>query len=274
MNYEIDWNNLEETIHLAIYFLDNIIDASKYPLPQIEYLTKENRKIGLGIMGFANLLIKLNIPYNSEEAIRFTDKLMSFFSQKANEQSGKLAAQRGVFPNYKESIYAKTSEIPYRNATRTTITPTGTISIITDCSSGIEPLFAIAYTQHVLVEEGLPKIHPLIEEITKKRGIYSERLLVDVKKEGSIQNIKYIPDDIKRVFVTARDVSPEYHVKIQATCQKHIDNAVSKTINFPKDSTAEQVEKVFLSAYRSGCKGITVYRDKSRISQVLSSECT
>ncbi len=273
-HYETDWDNFEETIQLAVHFLDNIIDMSKYPLPQIEHLTKGNRKIGLGIMGFADLLIKLNIPYNSEEAIRFTDKLLSFFSQKVNEESVKLAVERGVFPNYKESIYAKTNKVKYRNATRTTIAPTGTISIIANCSGGIEPLFAIAYTQHVLVEEGLPKIHPLFEEITKKRGIYSETLLVDVKKEGSIQNIKYIPDDIKRVFITARDVSPEYHVKIQATCQKHIDNAVSKTINFPKDSTAEQVERVFLLAYRSGCKGITVYRDKSRMSQVLSSECT
>ena len=272
--YEIDWNNLEETIRLAVHFLDNIIDASKYPLPQIELLTKGNRKIGLGIMGFADLLIKLNIPYNSEKAIQFADKLLHFFSQKANEESVRLAEVRGVFPNYNKSIYATTSEIKYRNATRTTIAPTGTISIIADCSSGIEPLFAIAYTQHVLVNEGLPRIHPLFEEIAKRRGIYSERLLEDVKKEGSIQNIKYISDDIKSVFVTARDISPEYHVRIQAVCQKHIDNAVSKTINFPKDSTEEQVERVFLSAYRSGCKGITVYRDKSRMSQVLSTECT
>jgi ribonucleoside-diphosphate reductase alpha chain len=273
-HYEINWNNLEETIHLSVHFLDNIIDISKYPLPQIEHLTKGNRKIGLGIMGFADLLIKLNIPYNSEEAIRFTDKLMSFFSQKANEQSVKLTAERGVFPNYQESIYAKTNELKYRNATRTTIAPTGTISIIADCSSGIEPLFAIAYKRHVLVEDGLQEVHPLFEEITKKRGIYTEKLLEDVKKEGSIQNIKYIPDDIKRVFITSRDVSPEFHVKIQATCQKHIDNAVSKTINLPKESTTEEVEKVFLLAYKSGCKGITIYRDKSRMSQALSAECT
>jgi len=273
-HYELNWNNLEETIHLAIHFLDNIIDVSKYPLPQVESLTKGNRKIGLGIMGFADLLIKLNIPYNSEEAILLTDKLLSFFSQKANEKSVKLAAERGVFPNFQKSIYAKTTKFKYRNATRTTIAPTGTISIVADCSSGIEPLFAIAYKRHVLVEDGLLEVHPLFEKITKKRGIYTERLLEDVKNEGSIQNIKYIPDDIKRVFVTAKDISPEFHVKIQATCQKYIDNAVSKTINLPKESTAEEVEKVFLLAYKSGCKGITIYRDKSRMSQVLSAECT
>jgi len=273
-HYEINWNNLKETIHLAVHFLDNIIDVSKYPLPQVESLTQGNRKIGLGIMGFADLLIKLNIPYNSEEAIRFTDKLMSFFTQKANDESVRLAAERGVFPNYKESIYTKTNKSKYRNASRTTIAPTGTISIIADCSSGIEPLFAIAYKRHVLVEDGLLEVHPLFEEITKKSGIYTERLLEDVKKEGSILNIKYIPDDIKRVFVTAKDISPEFHVKIQATCQKYIDNAVAKTINLPKESTAEEVEKVFLSAYKSDCKGITIYRDKSRMSQVLSAECT
>lgn len=270
---EIDWFALEEAISLAVHFLDNIIDASKYPLPQIENLTKGNRKIGLGIMGFADLLIKLDIPYNSEEAVQFTDKLLSFFSQKANEESVRLAEKRGVFPNYNKSIYAGTDEIKYRNATRTTIAPTGTISIIADCSSGIEPIFAIAYTQHALLKEGLSRMHPLFEEVTKKHGIYSEKLLQDVKKEGSIQNIKYLPDDIKRVFVTARDIAPEYHVKIQAACQKYIDNAVSKTINFPNDSTSEDVEKVFLSAYRSGCKGITVYRDKSRKSQALSAGC-
>ncbi len=273
-NYKLDWDNLEETIHLAVHFLDNIIDATKYPLPQIEEVTKGNRKIGLGIMGFADLLIKLGIPYNSEDALRFTDELMSFFSRKANEASCKLATERGVFPNYQKSIYAKADTIKFRNATRTTIAPTGTISIIANCSSGIEPLFAVAYKQQVLVKGGFNKIHPLFEEISKKRGIYTEKLLNDVKREGSIQNITYIPDEIKRVFVTARDVSPEFHVRIQAICQKNIDNAVSKTINLPRESTVEDVEKIFLMAYRSGCKGITIYRDKSRISQVLSEECT
>ncbi len=272
--YEIDWNRLETVIQRAVRFLDNVIDVNKYPLPQIEHLTKGNRKIGLGVMGLADLLLKFGISYNSEEAIHFTDKLMCFFSQKANEASVELAAKRGTFPNYQKSIYAQKNEPGYRNATRTTIAPTGTISIIADCSSGIEPLFAIAYKRHVLVEEGLPEINAFFVEVAKKLGFYSEILIEKVSKEGSIQNINDIPEDVKKVFITARDVSPEQHVKIQAACQKYIDNGVSKTINFPKNATVGDVEKVFLLAYKSGCKGITVYRDKSRISQVLSIECT
>ncbi|MCF6149059.1 MAG: adenosylcobalamin-dependent ribonucleoside-diphosphate reductase [Candidatus Kuenenia sp.] len=272
-HYEMNWRTLEETIYLAVHFLDNVIDATKYPLPQIERLTKGNRKIGLGLMGFADILIKLNIPYDSEEAIQFTNKLLSHFSKKANEASAGLASERGVFPNYEKSIYAQQNGPKYRNATRTTIAPTGTISIIANCSSGIEPLFALAYTRNVLVEGGLPEINPLFEKVAKEREIYTDKLLADVKKEGTIRNIEYIPDDIKRLFPTARDISPEYHVQIQSTCQKYIDNAVSKTINFPKESTAKDVENVFLLAYRSGCKGITIYRDKSRMSQVLSIEC-
>ena len=272
--YEIDWDCLERVIQLAVHFLDNIIDVNKYPLPQIEHLTKGNRKIGLGIMGLADLFIKLGISYNSGEAIPCTDKLLRFFSQKANEASVKLATERGVFPNYHRSVYAQKNGPRFRNATRTTIAPTGTISIIANCSSGIEPLFAVAYTRHVLVEGGLPEIHPFFEEIAKIRGFYSERLLAEISKEGSIQNIKDIPEDVKKIFITARDVSPEQHVKIQATCQKYIDSGVSKTINFSKESTVDDVKKVFLLAYKSGCKGITVYRDKSRVSQVLSIECT
>ena len=272
--YEIDWYRLETVIQRAVHFLDNVIDMNKYPLPQIGHLTKENRKIGLGVMGLADLLMKFGISYNSEEAIHFTDKLVCFFSQKANEASVELAAKRGVFPNYQKSIYAQKNGQGYRNATRTTIAPTGTISIIADCSSGIEPLFAIAYKRHVLVEEGLPEINAFFVEVAKKRGFYSEILIEKVSKEGSIQNINDIPEDVKKVFITARDVSPEQHVKIQAACQKYIDNGVSKTINFPKNATVDDVEKVFLLAYKSGCKGITVYRDKSRISQVLSIECT
>jgi ribonucleoside-diphosphate reductase alpha chain len=272
--YETDWDCLEGIIYRAVHFLDNIIDVNKYPLPQIEHLTKSNRKVGLGIMGLADLLIKLGISYNSEEAIGYTDKLMRFFSQKANDASVKLAAERGTFPNYQRSIYAQKNGPGFRNATRTTIAPTGTISIIAHCSSGIEPLFAVAYTRHVLVEGGLPEIHPFFEEIAKKRGFYSEKLLEEISKEGSVQNIKGIPKDVKTLFITARDVSPEQHVKIQATCQKYIDSGVSKTINFPKESPVNDVKKAFLLAYKSGCKGITVYRDKSRVSQVLSVECT
>ena len=272
--YEIDWSRLNATIQLAVRFLDNVIDANKYPLPQIEHITKGNRKIGLGVMGLADLLIKLGISYNSEDAVHLTDRLVCFFSQKANEASIRLADERGVFPNYQKSIYAQEDGLKYRNATRTTIAPTGTISIIAGCSSGIEPLFAVAYTRHVLIEDGLPEINPFFLEIAKKRGFYTEGLIEEISLEGTIQNIKTIPEDIKKLFITARDVLPEQHVKIQAACQRYIDNGVSKTINFPKNAAVDDVRKVFLLAYKSGCKGITVYRDKSRISQALSVECT
>ena len=272
--YVIDWNRLEHVIQLAVHFLDNVIDVSKYPIHQIEQITKGNRKIGLGVMGFADLLIKLGISYNSEEAIQCAEGLMKFFSQKANEASIRLAEKRGVFSNYPKSIYAQKGNQRYRNATRTTIAPTGTISIIANCSSGIEPLFAIVYKRHVLLEDGLPEIHPMFVETAKRHGFYSERLIGEVSKAGSMQNIKGVPDDVKRIFITARDVTPEQHVRIQAACQKYIDNGVSKTINFPNEATIDDVKKVFLLAYKSGCKGITVYRDKSRMSQVLSIECT
>ena len=272
--YVIDWNRLEHVIQLAVHFLDNVIDVSKYPIHQIERITKGNRKIGLGVMGFADLLIKLGISYNSEEAIQCAEVVMKFFSQKANEASIQLAEKRGVFSNYPKSIYAQKGNQRYRNATRTTIAPTGTISIIANCSSGIEPLFAIVYKRHVLLEDGLPEIHPMFVETAKRHGFYSERLIGEVSKAGSMQNIKGVPDDVKRIFITARDVTPEQHVRIQAACQKYIDNGVSKTINFPNEATIDDVKKVFLLAYKSGCKGITVYRDKSRMSQVLSIECT
>ncbi|HQU30723.1 MAG TPA: adenosylcobalamin-dependent ribonucleoside-diphosphate reductase [Candidatus Brocadia sapporoensis] len=272
--YEIDWDCLEKTTRLAVHFLDNIIDINKYPLPQIERLTKGNRKIGLGIMGLADLFIKLGISYNSEKAIQCTDKIMRFFSQKANDASAKLAEERGVFPNYQKSIYAAPNSHRFRNASRTTIAPTGTISIIAHCSSGIEPIFSVAYTRHVLVEGGLPEIHPFFEYLAKKRGFYSEKLIEEVFRNGSLQNIHGVPEDVKKIFITAHDVSPKQQIKIQAICQKHIDSGVSKTINFSKGSNVDDVRNVFLFAYKSRCKGITVYRDKSRVSQVLSIECT
>lgn len=271
--YAFDWNRFESVIHRAVRFLDNTIDVNTYPLPQIERITKGNRKIGLGVMGLADLLIKLGISYNSEEAVLYVDKLMGFFSQKASEASIKLASERGVFPNYDKSIYACTASQRYRNASRTTVAPTGTISIIAGCSGGIEPLFAIAYKRNVLVEEGLPEVHPLFVEIAKKRGFYSPKLLDEVMKEGSLQNVRDVPPDVKKLFVTAHDVSPEQHVRIQAACQRHIDSGVSKTINFPKNATIDDVRNVFLLAYKSGCKGITIYRDQSRVSQALSLAC-
>ena len=242
-------------------------------VPQLKEAAHRVRRIGLGVMGLADLLIKLGISYNSEEAILYVDKLMGFFSQKANEASIKLANERGVFPNYDKSMYACTASQKYRNACRTTVAPTGTASIIAGCSGGIEPLFAVAYKRNVLVEEGLSEVHPLFVEIAKKRGFYSPKLLEEVSKEGALQNMRDVPPDVKKLFVTAHDVSPEQHVRIQAACQKHIDSGVSKTINFPKNAGIDDVRNVFSLAYKSGCKGITIYRDQSRVSQALSLAC-
>ncbi len=270
---EIDWDLFASVIRLAVRFLDNAIEVNRYPLPQIERLVKGNRKIGLGIMGLADLLIKLGVSYNSGEAVDCAENLARFLSQKANEASTLLAEERGDFPNYRQSVYAGSNGPGIRNATRTTIAPTGTISILAGCSSGIEPLFAVAYRRNVLVEGGIPEIHPFFVETAKRRGFYSEKMVEAVIDAGSIQDVRGIPEDVKRIFVAAHDVSPEQHVKMQAACQRHIDNGVSKTINFPKDTTVGDVEKVFLLAYKSGCKGITVYRDRSRVSQALSVEC-
>jgi len=271
--YVFDWRRFESAIRLAVRFLDNAIDVNTYPIPQIEHITKGNRKIGLGVMGLADLLIKLGISYNSEEAVQSVDDLMRFFSQKANDASIKLASERGVFPNYDKSIYACQTSQKHRNASRTTVAPTGTVSIIAGCSSGVEPLFAVAYKRHVLVEEGLTEVHPLFIEMAKKRGFYSSKLIAAVLKEGSLQNIRDVPPDMKRTFVTAHDVPPEQHVRIQAACQKHVDSGVSKTINLPQNATVDDVRNVFLLAYKSGCKGVTVYRDQSRVSQALSLKC-
>jgi ribonucleoside-diphosphate reductase alpha chain len=280
-DYEIDWEKLANAIEIGVHFLDNLIDMSKFPLPQIEQITKGNRKIGLGVMGFADMLIRLRVPYDSEEAICIAERLMKFFSERANQASIELARKRGVFPNLEKSIYNKacserseTNGSPgYRNATRTTVAPAGTISIIAGCSSGIEPLYGVSYVRHILDNNSLLETHPLFEEIAKKEGFYSEALIQEISQNGAIRDIDVIPDEIKRLFVTARDVPAEWHVKIQAAFQKYVDSAVSKTVNFSRSSSKDDVRKVFLLAYNSGCKGVTVYRDKSRISQTLSLEC-
>ncbi|HLG28605.1 MAG TPA: adenosylcobalamin-dependent ribonucleoside-diphosphate reductase, partial [Candidatus Brocadiales bacterium] len=279
-DYEIDWEKLADAIETGVHFLDNLIDMSKFPLPEVERITKGNRKIGLGVMGFADMLIRLGIPYDSEEAICIAEKLMKFFSERANQTSIELATKRGVFPNFEKSIYNKVetqcvaSLQRYRNATRTTIAPAGTISIIAGCSSGIEPLYAVSYVRHILDNSSLPETHPLFEEIAKKEGFYSEALIEEISQQGgTIQDIAAIPDEIKRLFVIARDISAEWHVKMQAAFQKYVDNAVSKTVNFSRSTSKDDVRKVFLLAYNSGCKGVTVYRDRSRVSQALSSEC-
>jgi len=268
--FEIDWNKLRETIYNAVHFLDNVIDANYYPLKEIEEITKANRKIGLGVMGFHDLLIKLKVPYNSQKARDIAEEIMKFIKDKAREKSSQIAEERGVFPNWEKSIYKK-ENIKLRNATLTTIAPTGSISIIANCSSGIEPIFALAYRRSVSLGEWF-EIHPLFKEYLLKEGLYSEDLIQKVIEKGSIQEIDEFPESAKKIFVTALDISPEDHILMQASFQKYVDNAVSKTVNLRNSTTEEDVKKIFLLAYKLKLKGVTVYRDKSRITQVLKVE--
>ncbi len=268
VNNKFSWDKLKKTVHIGVHFLDNVIDANKYPVPEIEQITKANRKIGLGVMGFAETLIKLEMPYNSDKALEFAEKLMKFINDEAHKSSEQLAHERGSFPNFPKSTLAKKYKF-HRNATVTTIAPTGTISIIAGTTSGIEPIFAVSFVREVMEGTKLLEVNPEFEKIAKERGFYSRALMMKIAKQGSVQDIKEVPKDVKKLFVTALDIDPEWHVKMQAVFQKYTDNAVSKTINLSEDASVEDVKKAYLLAYKLKCKGITVYRYGCKKEQVL-----
>ena len=266
---DLDRNKLRRATRTAVHFLDNVIDINRYPLPEIEKMTKANRKIGLGVMGFADMLIQLKIPYDSEKALAMAEKVMKMISEEAKKKAVELGEERGSFPNFEGSVWEKEGYKAMRNATLTTIAPTGTISIIGGCSSGIEPIFALAFVRNVMEGTKLLEIQPSFEKIAKEREFYSRELMMKIAKVGSVQGIAEVPDDLQRIFATALDIAPQWHVKMQAAFQKHVDNAVSKTVNLPSDATPEDVRRVFLLAYKLKCKGVTVYRYGSRREQVL-----
>jgi len=266
---EIDYAKLAQTVKITVRFLDDVIDVNRFPLPQIEEMTRKSRKIGLGVMGFADMLIKLGIPYNSEEALKRAEEVMAAISDEATKASVELASERGVFPAFEGSIYSNNG-LKLRNASRTTIAPTGTLSIIAGCSSGIEPLFALSYTRNILDGAQLIEVNPYFEEAARSGGFFSEELMQGLAGGAHLSEFEGVPDDAKRVFVAAHEISPEWHVRMQAAFQKSTNNAVSKTVNFPNEATREDVAKVYTMAYEEGLKGITIYRDRSRESQVLT----
>jgi ribonucleoside-diphosphate reductase alpha chain len=265
----IDFERLGGTIRAAVRFLDDVIDMNRYPLPEIETITRGNRKIGLGVMGFADLLIMLKIPYDSTEALAMGERVIRFVWEQGRAASADLAKERGEFPNWNGSRLQAAGH-RLRNATVTTVAPTGTISIIADCSPGIEPLYGVSFTRNVLEEVRLVTLHPLFVELARAAGIYSERLARRVASQVSIRDIREIPEDLRRIFRTAHDVAPDHHVRMQAVFQRYSDSGVSKTINLPETATQKDVETAYLLAYRLGCKGVTVFRTGSRAKQVLT----
>jgi len=261
---------LVETIHLATRFLDNIIDVNQYPIPEIGKMCKGNRKIGLGVMGFADTLYKQGIPYNSEQGISIGERIMQVINEESHNASEILASERGKFPNWEGSVWDTVQKRPMRNSATTTVAPTGTVSIIANCSGGIEPMFSLAFFRNVLDGQRLVEINPVFEEVAKNSGIYSDELLEKIAEEGSLAKIAEIPEEIRRIFVCSHDIAPEWHVRMQAAFQKHCDSSISKTINLPHDATPEDVEKIYLRAWELKCKGVTVYRDGCRENQPMA----
>lgn len=264
----VDWELLRSTVRDAVHFLDNVIDVNTYPLEKIGEVTRATRKIGLGVMGFADMLLKLNIPYDSAEGVEFAEKLMGFINDEGHRASEELARTRGAFPLFEESIFA--SGAPRRNATVTTIAPTGTLSIIAGCSSGVEPVFAYAYIRNIMDGTEMVEVNPVLTAALKRHGLDNGALMKRIASEGTLAHMDELPAELRRVFVSAHDITPEYHVRMQAAFQRHTDNAVSKTVNFPNSASREDVESVYRLARREGCKGVTIYRDGSREGQVLN----
>lgn len=265
---DLDWNKLRGLVHDAVHFLDNVIDVTRYPLPEIERASKNSRAIGVGIMGFADVLYHLGVPYNSNEALAWAERIMRFIRDEAVAKSIELAEKRGTFPLWPQSSFAQRN-LPVRNARLLTIAPTGTVSMIADVSPSIEPNFAISFVKSVMGETDLVYVNKVFSKVAKRRGFYSDTLMREIADQGTIQHIAGIPEDVKRVFVTAQDISPEWHIRMQAAFQKYVDNAISKTINFPPDASLQDVAEGFLLAYKLGCKGVTVYRDHSLDQQVI-----
>ena len=268
---EVDWNKMAQVISTAVHMLDNVIDMNDYPIPAIDEMSRKTRRIGLGLMGFSDLLIQFGIPYDSEEALNVAEKVMGFIKEKTYEASIGLAEARGTFPAWKGSIYDYPGGPRMRNSAPTTIAPTGTISIIAGCSSGIEPLFALSYVRNVMDNTRLVEGNPFFEAVAKHEGFHSQQLMEQLVEKGSLPDLDgEVPQWAKRLFVTSHDITPEWHVRMQAAFQKHTDNAVSKTINFPRSATADDISEAYMLAYELGCKGITIYRDGSKDNQVLS----
>ncbi len=265
---KINWAKLRETVQNAVHFLDNVVDANVYPLKETAEITRANRKIGLGVMGFADMLIMLGVPYDSEEALKIGERVMAFIEEEAHKKSKEIAEERGSFPNFEKSIW-KDRYSAFRNATVTTVAPTGTISIIAGCSSGIEPLFAVSFMRNVLNGARLFETNALFEETAKNRGFYSAELFEEIARTGSVQKIEGVPEDVKRLFVTALDIDPVWHIRMQAAFQKSTDNAVSKTVNLPNDAKVEEVREIYDMAWKLKCKGVTVFRYGSKPEQVL-----
>lgn len=266
---DLDWDKLKVTVHLATQFLDNVIDVNHYPIEKIAHMTHQTRKIGLGIMGFADILYQLGIKYNSEEGINYGEKVMKFINEQAREKSQMLAEERGTFPAWEGSGHEKKG-VKMRNACVTTVAPTGTIGMLAEASGGLEPNFAISFIKNVMDGTELIYTNKYFEEAAEKYGFYSNDLMREIAKVGSIQGFDEIPDEIKHVFVTAQDITPQWHIRMQAAFQKHVDASVSKTINFPSEAQIKDIEEAYFLAYKLGCKGVTIYRDKSREGQVLN----